>query len=261
MEIGTHQAHVINHEIRQTEGGAVLAVMQVKFDNGETSFGQICMVKKDGSPMEKNIKDVQRIFGWNDGNIEALSALTYEPIEVTVTVHEEEYQGRTSPKINNIWPARRKADPAAAAMIGARFGNLFKQFATTTGIKPLSAQPAFPPVQTPAATPPPAPAAQTPAPAPAAPKKGKKEPSVATLEKFLKVFADVKDEDTRNAYFYDLIGQVLGDQFDMDKATKEQWKQVYDKIEAFHKEMEAQIKQLNTEMPSMPATTEEDVFA
>ena len=260
MELGQHRAKAISHEISEnTSTGTVGLLISVQFDNGEVDRAYVNLVKKDGSGNDGGIKTVRRIFGWADDSIENLLAMTYSPIPVDVTVVMDEGRAnfRPAPKISDI---KALADLEAGKKIAARFASVFKTGASSLSVKPLSAQAPIPPIQTPAAATAPAPA-QTQDATPTPAKKGKKEPSVATLEKFLKVFADVKDDDTRNAYFYDLIGQVLGDQFDMDKATKEQWKQVYDKIESFHKDMESQIKQLNTDMPHIPPTTEEDVFA
>ena len=222
MEVGRHEANIISHEVVFAESGAVMVNMQIKFENGEVGTGRICMVKKSGEEMEKGIKDVQSLFGWTDGNVDTLSNATYDEIPCTVTVQMEEYNGRALPKINNVWPQRKKADPADIAKIQAKFGNVFKKFATTSGLKPLSAQTAVP--------------AAKPEPTPAKPDADQKKPSLVVFEAFSAALGECDDTDKAQAWD-DFLREVTGQaDYDIDKITKPTWAKALKRVSAFIEE-------------------------
>ena len=227
MEVGQHNALIIGHEVTCAESGAVGVTMQIKFDNGEVQIGRIWMVRKDGGEIEKGIKDVQNLFKWTDGNIETLNAADVgEGIPCTVTVQLEEYNGRALPKINNVWPQRKKADAADIAKIQAKCGAVFKKFATTSGLKPLSAS------------------TNAPTAAASAPiDDGKPKPSAVTFDAFKKAVGDGVAEGDVAMLWDDLLVEVTGShEYDINNIAKPIWAKALKRIPTFIAERKKEVE-------------------
>ena len=216
MEIGYHTCNVVDKEIAESKNGALMCNVKVQFDNGETGIGRICLVKTDGSNMDKNIDDVRKIFGWNDDSLETLMAIPCDGIQVTVNVREEEYNNRIEPRIASVYPARKKASPDEIKSLASKFKSVLKAGATTSSIGKLSAQPK-----------------KEKAKVDDKPKTDEKSPSIETFEAFSKAFAFITDDSARNAKWFQFIGEVKGEMFDTDKATRDDWKDLYKAIDDF----------------------------
>lgn len=224
MEIGKHDVKVLGVVVEESARGALMCNITVKFDNGETGIGRICMASADGTVQEWSMADIRKIFGWNDDSLETLVATNCEGIIVTAEVVEEEYKGRAVLKIARVWPIKKAVDPDAAKKLSAKYGNLLKCGATTVAVKPLSAvAPAVTPVAAPAVT-----------------KEKKADPGAATIAKFNEVFAD-RTQEVRNLLWNSLLNGVIPG-VDTATANRDQWLAVYNAIPALRKQVEEQDK-------------------
>lgn len=224
MEIGRHDVKVLGVVVEESARGALMCNITVKFDNGETVIGRICMARADGTVQEWAMADIRKIFGWNDDSLETLIATNCEGIIVTVEVVEAEYKGRAVLKIANVWPIKKSVDPDSAKKLSAKYGNLLKCGATTVAVKTLSAvAPTAAPVAAHAVT-----------------KEKKEDHGVITFAKFNEVFAD-RTQGVRNLLWHTLLNGVIPG-VDTANASRDQWLAVYKAIPALRKQVEEQDK-------------------
>jgi len=215
MELGYHTCNVLEMEIAESKNGALMCNVNVQFDNGETGIGRICLVKTDGS--NKNIEDVRKIFGWNDDSLETLMAIPCDGIQVTVNVREEEYNNRIEPKIASVWPARKKASPDEIKSLASKFKSVLKTGATASSIGKLeSSKPKKDKPKTETTT-----------------NTDEKAPSIITFEAFKKAFSFITEESLLNTKWFQFIGEVKGEMFDTDNASRDDWKDLYKAIDGY----------------------------
>ena len=214
MELGYHTVNVLDKEITESKNGALMCNVRVQFDNGETGIGRICLVKTDGSNMDKNIEDVRKIFGWSDDSLETLMGIPCDGIQVSVNVREEEYNGRIEPKICSVFPIRKKASADEIKSLSSKFKSVLKATVTTSSIGKL--EKAKPKSKSESVT-----------------NTEEKHPSAVVLERFNKEFSFITDEALRNQKLHEFISDIKGEMFDTDHATRDDWKDLYNAIGAY----------------------------
>jgi hypothetical protein len=225
MEVGEHKVKVLSHSFDEKESGAAGVAIKCQFDNGETDYGRIWMVKKTGEMVDKNVDLVRRIFGWVTDDIADLNAATYEDLYLMVTVEMDTTQnGRSVPRIAWFNVPKKVMTAEAVKDQSNRFRKMFASSAKTVSVKPLT----------------------VPASAPAAQQEKKADPGAKTLEEFNKVFSD-KTQEHRTALWHALLQNVLPN-VDTSSATREQWVTVCKAIPALRKQVEEQDK-ATEEMP------------
>jgi len=90
--------------------------------------GTVWIIGRDGTPNQRGIRDLARVFGWN-GDLEQFAADSgWRPKDCEITVVEEEYNGKKRLKvawINELGSKGRTKDTAKRLM--SAYGDTFKR--------------------------------------------------------------------------------------------------------------------------------------
>ncbi len=115
------------------------------------AYGYVNIVKKDGSLNEKSIENLVKNAGW-DGDITSIVQKTWEPTPIAFTIKADEYDGKTTYKVNYINPfdytpgggGFKAFDPQAGKSLANQYGSQLRALASkfkpkalpTNGTKP-----------------------------------------------------------------------------------------------------------------------------
>ncbi len=96
--------------------------------DGYTAFGDLWVIKKDGTPNEEAVKRLMELFGW-DGDLETVTSQDWSERPVQINVEANEYDGRTHYSVAWVNPydyspqrAVNNIDEETAKQLAARYG-------------------------------------------------------------------------------------------------------------------------------------------
>lgn len=151
--------------IPENESGAVNVIIPCKISRGDhvghKPRAQVCLIKKDGSPMAAGINNMKRILGWDGVSFEFLVETDFSEVEFALNdCRHTTWDGETRLEVgfvNAIDDAGGLAmiKPANLKSLTAKFGSKLRALASADGPAKKSAPP------TAKKTNPPAPSAKT----------------------------------------------------------------------------------------------------
>lgn len=216
---GKYPATLGKGVLTEAKSGALMYYVEVLIENVPPMRGSFCMVKSDGTLMQRNIEDLINILDgrWDGADIAALEAVDPTGCEVVADCADgEPRNGKVYTEVRNIYPPNgggaKLPDKVDAKSVSSKYGAKFRAMFGTRA-KPVSSTPATKPAPRP-----PAPPASSPAPS---------TPSATTssLEECWALFeAKYREGGMKDAAIADKwIADVPAFGIDQATATPEQW--------------------------------------
>lgn len=222
---GKFAAVLGNSVLAETPNGALMWHAEVCIEGQPTLRGSICLVKRDGTMMQKNVENLIKILGgrWDGTDLAALESVDCNGVEVVAQVEDGQpnNNGKVFTEVKNIWPPNSGGDaklpePVNAKSIAAKYGSQFRATFGGGAKKTPVTKPNAP--ATKPATPPPS------APKPPAKPTSKKSAEAMGNDAWAKLNAklDGQGDDVITVKWFELIkSQTGGD--DQTAVTAEQW--------------------------------------
>lgn len=113
---GTFRANIVEYGLKKVDSGSVAITVRAVLDQmwdednkdwvmwadyDQEAYGDVWIVKKDGSLNQNAVTSLCRNAGW-DGNIESIQAATWHPNQCQVVVQADTYNGETRFKISFV---------------------------------------------------------------------------------------------------------------------------------------------------------------
>lgn len=164
---GRYPATLGKGVLTEAKSGALMYYVEVLIENVPPMRGSFCMVKSDGTLMQRNIEDLIKILDgrWDGADIAALEAVDPTGCEVIADCADgEPRNGKVYTEVRNIYPPNgggaKLPDKVDAKSVSSKYGAKFRAMFGTrakpvTPTKPTTTAPKPPPVA-PRTPPPPA---------------------------------------------------------------------------------------------------------
>lgn len=113
---GNFKAHILDYGIRKADSGAIAVTIKAQLmalwdseqqdwipwsEYDQEAWGDIWVVKKDGSLNENAVKSLINHAGW-DGTLESIANKTWQPADCQVQIQENKYQGETTYRVSFV---------------------------------------------------------------------------------------------------------------------------------------------------------------
>ena len=137
-EPGIYRARIIASNVEEKDTGSVRFGAQYEayqykeggqwhdLDTPETIFGDVWIVKKDGTLNDQSIKRLMEAIEWDGASFSALADTDWSGTEVQITVGEEEYEGKVRPKMQ--WLNHRDFEGGMKSSDATTLGSLDNRF-------------------------------------------------------------------------------------------------------------------------------------
>lgn len=160
---GFYQADVMGRRVKTFPSGSIAISLRFAVSaywNGEEwegvgdenweVWGDFFVIKKDGTPNEKTVRDLVEILGWNR-DLESVEEDGWNPPMCSIQVKRETFNGRPMFKAAWLHPKDQKpgdgvksTDPALVKQLQSKYGSRLKQVAVQGGQKQATPAPNLP---------------------------------------------------------------------------------------------------------------------